>query len=541
MEFETYSTGGDLISTPEDRGERRLPYPSFQGSDQKQSFYVDFGAAQPNPRGEPGVKHPWPRSRRTPSDEIFYEKPGAEHPVRARVGWPYRGGGGLRAGPNLLRRCDVGCPELPVGRILTAPGTTTGATRATSFGLYREAKITAPTSNIYGGVAPGGGGGSPERGASTGLKLAGPELWWGANPTALVEVRDPLAGLRCGGDLPGGLRARQSAIAMLLRPCPRPRTGRPTLYLPGTVGGWGWSWGDLVGSQAGGAGLPGGGDDGRCSRTFVKDGDTFGRAGPGRVESGAHQTGLPRGPPWGLVAATGAPPQIQTFTGWRLADSGMGNQWNLMSASPTTRGAGKIAPKRTVAEAHRGGPGAVGRRGPRAPPEHPWMTPSRCRANIGRPPRRKLLITFEPPQHARPPGCSLGPRHPGGCPPGRQGGPSFFSHHHNPERGDRESSPTAGRPSPSPGLPPAEDLWDGCTRTASSPSGWRGWGLILKPLPGPAARPNGELPPDQRALRPPTCGRRWDPPGSRRGRSSTDWGRTTTPGPSSTHLPGTAS
>ena len=82
IELETYSTGGSLVSTPEEPLERNASYPSFRGFDRMQSFYADL-AAQPTRNMLANVSFNMLGDVPTnPIDELFYENRGRARNVR---------------------------------------------------------------------------------------------------------------------------------------------------------------------------------------------------------------------------------------------------------------------------------------------------------------------------------------------------------------------------------------------------------------------------------------------------------------------------
>ena len=83
MEFETFSTGGEVITTPERTARPPGPtLPAFMGFDHLQSFYVDV-EAKPTERVIGAVgQHPGQRAGQ-PIDEIFYENRGRTRTITA--------------------------------------------------------------------------------------------------------------------------------------------------------------------------------------------------------------------------------------------------------------------------------------------------------------------------------------------------------------------------------------------------------------------------------------------------------------------------
>ena len=83
LEFETYNTGGESITTPDDRVDGSSSYPSFLGFDHKQSFYAEL-ESQPaaNIIGKVAL-NVLGHIPTNPIDEIFYENRGRPKTVLA--------------------------------------------------------------------------------------------------------------------------------------------------------------------------------------------------------------------------------------------------------------------------------------------------------------------------------------------------------------------------------------------------------------------------------------------------------------------------
>lgn len=340
MDFETYSTGGDRIRTPEEEGPSSDLRPAFQGFDTKQSFYGGFEVnPAANVRGTMtlNVLGAVPDN---PIDEIFYENVGRARRVDAD-------GKGITVSD--FERLRVYNASISWDdRMFTLDGFyRTGhyhwAYEGDFFNLYREANY-GPNIDIYNGIAPVGVEFTGKR-QFDGLKVAfGPELWWGANPAILAKYQRSVGRFQVTGMFQEDLD-KQSAVASSFA-VPVPPTRRATLHMATTYRGVGI---DLGGIWAGSTkigdtfqlvdGEPG---NYRVLQDEVKDGDTFGAKAKLTVQKGAWSWyGL--GSATGLVA-DGGRDQTQTFTEWTLKDNGSGNQWQVLTGLAYNFGSFQIAP-----------------------------------------------------------------------------------------------------------------------------------------------------------------------------------------------------
>ncbi len=343
MEFETYSTGGDRISTPDDEAEGFAPgvYPAFQGFDTKESFYADL-ASSPAPNLQANLSVNILGSVPTnPIDEIFYENAGRTKTVVAD-GEFYEVNDFQRV---RVYRAGLSWEE---ARFRVDGFYRTGhyhwGYEGDFFNLYREANY-GPNLDIYGGVAPVGFEFTGKR-ELDGLSLAfGPELWWGANPAVLAKYTTNVAGLQVTGVFQEDLERAADIVTSFAVPAPKNR--KATLHLATTVAGVGvdlggiWAGSPLVGRtfQIADEVSPG---NYRVLQDEVKDEDAFG----GKVKL-TYQRGpiswYALGSATGIVA-DGGYDQTQTFTGWTLKDNGSGNQWQVLSGFSYRLGNLEIAP-----------------------------------------------------------------------------------------------------------------------------------------------------------------------------------------------------
>jgi hypothetical protein len=339
LEFETYSTGGKNISTPPAE-EPRNALPSFRGFDHMESFYVDF-EAKPSDNVFGGVSvnilGNVPLNR---IDEIFYENRGRQRVIvtptenialagiervkvyRATVSWEerwFRLEGFYRAGHYHWGH------------------------EGDFFGLYQEA-FYGDNLDIYNGEAPVGLTIDGRR-EFEGFKLAfGPQLWWGANPALFLKYGRRLLGMDVTGIFQEDLApqpAVNSSIAV-----PLPPTRKATLHAAKRDGpfllevGGIWSGSTKIGEEF--QVVEPTPDGPEVYTDKVKGTDNWG----GKIKL-TYQKGR-----WNWygqacyqgIVADGHPIQTLNFTGWRLRDTGWGNQRNVITGLAYSRGEFQISP-----------------------------------------------------------------------------------------------------------------------------------------------------------------------------------------------------
>ncbi len=323
----TYNTGGERISTPKTPDPEELNYPNKLGFDHMQSFY--FGVeAQPTESFRANVSfNVLGNVAQNPIDEIFFENRGRPQTVLTPQG---------NIAFNSRDRIALYQADFSwVGKLFDLTGFyRTGrfhwGYEGDFFGLYPNAYY-GPNIDIYNGNAPFGFEVAGKK-ALKGLKVAfGPELWWGANPAVLVKYTRKLAGFQVTGIFHEDLAEQAPAVSSFAVPIPPVR--RATLHIAREIGPLGIEVGGIWGGQT------------RVGETFqiadqtdkgytvyqdvTRPEDAWGGKAKVTFESGLFKW-YAQGAAMGLVALGGAD-FTQTFTGWRLKDSGSGNQWNLLS------------------------------------------------------------------------------------------------------------------------------------------------------------------------------------------------------------------
>ena len=334
--FNTYQTGGSMITTPATANPVTTTYPSAQGFDHMQSFNVGF-TARPTPNMKANVQFNVLGNVATnPIDEVFYENRGRPITIQTSNG-PQQISDNNRV---QLYRADYSwdAKEFKLTGFYRT-GHYHWGYEGDFFGLYREANY-GPNIDLYNGNAPFGFELEGKK-RMKGFKLAfGPELWWGANPALLIKYSKQLAGLDITGIFHEDITQRnnvQSSFAV-----PIPKTRRLTLAIGKKIEKLTFDLGGIWGGQP----LNG--------RTFqliednvvyldkIKSSDNFG----GKAKL-TYSTGPIR---WyglasymGLVANGGAD-QTRTFTGWTLKDIGSGNMYNVLTGFTYNVGKIQIAP-----------------------------------------------------------------------------------------------------------------------------------------------------------------------------------------------------
>jgi len=338
--FSTFNTGGSLITTPTSAIPNSSNYPNQLGFDQMQSFYVGF-EANPAPNFSANINfNILGDVAKNPIDQIFYENRGRPIIVSSSNG---------NVSLDAMNRIQVYNASYEwtekwfklVGFYRT--GHYHWGYEGDFFGLYPEANY-GPNIDIYNGVAPFGFEVEGKKSFS-GLKIAfGPQLWWGANPAVLLKYTKEIAKFKITGifheDL-AQLGLTESSFAI-----PQPKTRRTTLHIDRKFGKFGIDLGGIW------AGQPLNGREFQLVRMVdekyivykdvIKQEDNFG----GKIKFtfiGGKFKWYAQSAAMGLVAGGGAD-QTLTFTGWRLKDSGSGNQFNFLSGFAINMGKLQIAP-----------------------------------------------------------------------------------------------------------------------------------------------------------------------------------------------------
>ena len=341
-EITTFSTGGNMISTPDEKNNNAVAptYPSYLGFDHTESYYVGV-EAKPSENVKANVSfNILGNVAEVPIDEIFYENRGRTQTIQTNQG------------PVAIRS---------INRVQVYQGDFTWNDKwfnfkgfyrtghyhwgyeGDFFGLYPEANY-GPNIDTYDGEAPFGFEFEGKK-SLDGLKIAfGPELWWGANPAILLKYSRKVGIFNITGmyheDLDQNTSA-QSSFAI-----PTPQTRRASLDIKTTLGKFGVDLGGIWSGQPRNGEIFQLVDGNEGNYTVYQDEinpmDNWGGKVKLTFSSGPFNW-YSQGAVMGLVAMGGAD-YTKTFTGWRLKDSGSGNQYNFLMGFTYLIGDFQIAP-----------------------------------------------------------------------------------------------------------------------------------------------------------------------------------------------------
>ncbi len=340
-ELETFSTGGHLVSTPEEAPERNRSFPSHRGFDKMQSFYADLEARPVQNMITTVSVNILGDVPQNPIDELFYENRGRSRVIEADDGQTFA----LQDIERLkVYNANVSWDDKWFqleGFYRT--GHYHWGYEGDFFGLYPEANY-GPNMDIYNGVAPVGMEISGKRNFS-GWKVAiGPELWWGANPAVLAKYQTNLGPFETTAIYQEDLAEAGKAASSFA--IPLPPTRKATLHMTATRGtaifdiGGIWSGSTKEGQPF--QVVDGSAGNYRVLHDEIKPSDALGAKAKLTLTRGRLSWYL-QGAAMGLVADGGFT-QTQTFTGWTLKDTGSGNQRNIITGFAITSGNWQVAP-----------------------------------------------------------------------------------------------------------------------------------------------------------------------------------------------------
>ncbi|PQB06494.1 glycosidase [Polaribacter filamentus] len=351
-EFSTFNTGGSLITTPNTADSNLAGYPNQLGFDHMESYYIGVeGNPSPNMRANVNF-NVLGNITENAIDEIFYENRGRDINVNTE-------NGNVTLGD--VNRVNVYNAEFEWSakdfdlRGFYRTGHYHWADEGDFFGFYTEANY-GPNLDIYGGEISGIE--MDGKGVFKGLKAAfGPQLWWGANPTALLKYSRNFGNWGVTGiyhrDLNTDIKidpetGRRVLDANQLRSgiIPAFPTERFGLAIERSFGDFKFNVGALwAGNPLNGSTFQ---DARGTSGNYIIYKDKINsRDNWGGKAKVTYQNGLfnwyAQGAYMGLVANGGAD-QTKTFTGWKLKDNGSGNQVNVLTGATYTFGDLQIAP-----------------------------------------------------------------------------------------------------------------------------------------------------------------------------------------------------
>ncbi len=340
-ELTTFNTGGNLITTPQNPDPNNPVYPNQLGFDHQQSFFIGV-EANPTPNLTANVEfNVLGNVAQNPIDQIFYENRG--RPITLQNN---NNGNVVVESINRIQLYRASYQWNHKWFNLSGfyrTGHYHWGYEGDFFGLYPEANY-GPQIDIYNGIAPYGFEIAGKK-QLQGLKLAfGPQLWWGANPAVLLKYSKTVAKFNLTGIFHEDveqLGLTESSFAI-----PQPKTRRLTLHANRQFGkfmmdlGGIWAGQPLIGREF--QVVRGEEDNYSVYKSQIKNTDNFG----GKIKLsyvGGKFNWYAQSAAMGLVAQGGAD-YTKTFTGWRLKDSGSGNQYNVLSGFTYTMGKLQIAP-----------------------------------------------------------------------------------------------------------------------------------------------------------------------------------------------------
>ena len=351
-EFSTFNTGGSLITTPNTADPNVAGYPNQLGFDHMESYYIGVeGNPAPNMRANVNF-NVLGNITENAIDEIFYENRGRDITVNTENGKVTLGD---------VNRVNVYNAEFEWSakdfdlRGFYRTGHYHWADEGDFFGFYTEANY-GPNLDIYGGEISGIE--MDGKGVFKGLKAAfGPQLWWGANPTALLKYSRNFGNWGVTGiyhrDLDTDIKidpetGRRVLDANQLRSgiIPAFPTERFGLAIERSFGNFKFNVGALwAGNPLNGStfqDVRGTSGNYIIYKDKINSRDNWGGKAKVTYQNGLFNWYL-QSAYMGLVANGGAD-QTKTFTGWKLKDNGSGNQVNVLTGATYTFGDLQIAP-----------------------------------------------------------------------------------------------------------------------------------------------------------------------------------------------------
>ena len=338
-EFTTFNTGGSLITTPKTADPDKLTYPNKLGFDHMQSYFIGV-QGNPDPSMQANVNfNILGHVAENPIDEVFYENRGRPVVVSSDNG---------NVTLNDINRVQIynatytwNAKDFDLKGFYRS-GHYHWGYEGDFFGLYPEANY-GPNLDIYNGETSGFEFDGKK--SLNGFKAAfGPQLWWGANPAVLLKYSTKIGKIDVTGVYHEDLADAASAVSSIA--VPLPKTRRATLYAKTKIGAVGVELGGIWG----GSPLNGRtfqiaeGEPGNYTvyEDKINTKDNWGGKAKFTFSSGSFNW-YGQGAAMGLVANGGAD-NTKTYTGWRLKDSGSGNQVNFLSGFTYSVGNLQIAP-----------------------------------------------------------------------------------------------------------------------------------------------------------------------------------------------------
>jgi hypothetical protein len=339
-EFTTFNTGGSLITTPNVEDTSNPTYPNKLGFDHMQSYFI---GVEGNPSANMNADVNFNilgNVAENPIDEIFYENRGRRQTLTNSQGENVQ--------VNDINRVQIYNAKYEWNakdfdlRGFYRTGHYHWGYEGDFFGLYPEANY-GPNLDIYNGEILGFE--VDGKRSLNGLKAAfGPQLWWGANPALLLKYSRKIAKFDVTGIYHEDIANASNVVTSIA--IPLPKTRRLTLHLKRTFGKVGFEVGGIWGGEPlnGRTFQIAEGQPGNYTVYDDKINSTDNWGGKAKITySSGPFNWYAQGAAMGLVANGGAD-NTKTFTGWRLKDSGSGNQTNFLTGFTYLIGNLQIAP-----------------------------------------------------------------------------------------------------------------------------------------------------------------------------------------------------
>lgn len=349
--FSTFSTGGNLITTPDTPDPDTNTFPNQLGFDHMQSYFVGLeGKPAPNMRANVDFNIVG-NVALNPIDEIFYENRARPVEVETPEGETVLSDNNRVA--VYQAEFEWNAKEFDL-RGFYRTGHYHWGYEGDFFGLYPEANY-GPNLDIYNGEILGAE--IDGKGVLKGLKAAiGPQLWWGANPTMLFKYTRQIGKFGITGiyhrdfetdiiiDENGRRVLDQNQLRSGVIP-PWP-TERATLAIERDFGKFGVTVGGIwAGSPLNGStfqDVRGTSGNYIVYQDKINSSDNWGGKFKITYEGGKFNW-YGQAAYMGLIV-NGGGDYTQTFTGWKLKDTGSGNQMNILTGFTYATGDFQIAP-----------------------------------------------------------------------------------------------------------------------------------------------------------------------------------------------------
>lgn len=325
-EFTTFNTGGTLLTTPANPVANASQYPNQLGFDHMQSYFIGV-EGNPTASMKANVNvNILGNVALNPINEIFYENRGRPVTVSSDNGPVTINDANRVQIYNASYSWNEKYFDL---RGFYRTGHYHWGYEGDFFGLYPEANYGSNL-DLYNGETSGFE--IDGKKSFNGFKAAfGPQLWWGANPAVLLKYGRKLGKFDATAVYHEDIDNASAATTSIA--IPLPKTRRLTVHFKTKIDNFGFEFGGIWGGQPlnGRVFQHAEGTVGnyKIYDDTVKSSDNWGGKAKLTFSSGKVNAYM-QGALMGLVANGGAD-ATQTFTGWRLKDSGSGNQANFLT------------------------------------------------------------------------------------------------------------------------------------------------------------------------------------------------------------------